>query len=165
MSFIKFVYDEISTLLGSLDSKFFNSIKNTGKLIVFTFDDNPELKNNPSFMNYLGEIVGLNFIVQKEKEHFKLLSIEKKLANSKSADFEFLDNSNGDLVLIEFVSLHGIDSSKIESIEIFKEFLESRFNQKIEAKTLNLISHHNRIEMKDGSKANFTILPILWSEV
>lgn len=68
-------------------------------------------------------------------------------------------------MLIEFVSLHGIDPSKIESTEIFKEFLESRFNNKIENKTDNLIDHHNRIEMEDRSRPNFTILPILWNEV
>lgn len=164
-SFISFIHDEISQLLASLSPNFLSSVKKTAKQIVFSFDDNPELKNNPSFMNYLGEIVGLNFILQKEKTRFNLLSVEKKLANSKSADFEFLDNSNGDVILIEFVSLHGIDPSKIENVEVFKEFLESRFNQKIEAKTVNLISHHHRIEMLDGSKPNFTILPILWSEV
>ena len=165
ISFIRFVTDQVSEVLNSIDPRFINTIKKTGKLLVTTFDDNPSLRNNPRFMNYLGEVAGLNYMLQKEKVRFELLAIEKKLRNSKSADFEFLDKSNNDKIFLEFVSLHGIDPSKIESTEKFKQFLEGRFNEKIAIKTKDLINHHNRIELEDGSKPIFMILPILWSEV
>ena len=164
-SFIKFVTGQISDLLNSIDPKFIGPIKNTGKLILLTFDDDPSLKNNPRFMNYLGELVGLNHIIQKGKDRFKLLAIEKKMPNSKRADFEFIDKANGDIVLIEFVSIHGIEPLKIETIQKFMKYLTDRFNKKIGEKTESLKNHYNRLEMEDGTLPNFTILPIIWSEI
>ncbi len=165
VALIKFAERQISELLERLDSKFHKAIKSTGKLMVLTFDENPEIGNNPRFMNYLAELAGLNHILQIHSKQFELLNIEKKLPNSKSADFEFLDTRNNDRILVEFMSLHGLDIEKVESNEELIIFLESRFSTKLAAKTIGLNEEGHRIILDDGFRVNFTILPIIWNEM
>jgi hypothetical protein len=165
VSFVKFAEKQVRQLLKDIDPKFHKSIIGTGRSMVFSLDQNPHLNNNPSFMNYLAELAGLNHILKIQENRYELLSIEKNLQNLRSADFEFLDKSNKERFFVEMVSLHGIDDSKIEGDSDLILFLKKRFNTKLENKTNGLDMKEDRVILEDGSEINYSILPVIWNEI
>jgi len=164
-NFITFIDEQVSELVDKVDTCFRTKIVSAVKSMILSVDTNVELKNNPQYMNFLGEIVGLNYILSKGESSFELKGIEVPLENGKSVDFVFYDKKNDDYLYVDFVSIHHIELNKVEKPSDLRSFLEGRFNQKLDSKTTNLKEDLNRIILKDGKSVNFAIQPIIWSEI
>jgi hypothetical protein len=161
--FLKFINDQARELFEKVDSTFHKEIRSTLKKIVFSFDTDVTLHNNPSYLNFLGEIAGLNHILNNVKNRFDLKEIEKKLPNGKSVDFVFYDNDSNEFLYVDFVSIHSINVKKLSCFQDLITFLELKFDDKLSQKTINL---NGSFKIKiDDLEINFTILPIIWTEI
>ncbi|GEO05539.1 hypothetical protein AAE02nite_32030 [Adhaeribacter aerolatus] len=165
ISFLMYLESEVFELLERTEQKFHNQIRGTIKKIVSSIDTNVEIPNNPKYLNFIGEIVGLNHIIYSAGERFKLKAIEQKMPNPKRADFVFYDKELDDEIYVDFVSIHNIDTKKLSNDDDLISFLEGRFNRKLESKTPNLDENFHRIKLKDGKEVNFAILPLIWTEI
>ena len=164
LSFLNFIDHQCCSLLETVEPRFRNHINGTIRNMLFAMDAAAIQPNNPAYINFLGEIIGLMHLLSLSNSNYELVEIEGSLSNGKSADFVFRNKESGDLIYIEFVSYHNIDPSKIESDEEFINFLEKKFDQKISDKTKNLNSEGNLL-MINGEEVLFAILPIIWTEI
>jgi len=142
---VKIVHDELAALMGGQAAEL-------------------NIKNNPQYLNFTGELTGLNHILRKGYNQFELREIELKLPNKKQVDFVFRDKETEEMLYVDFVSIHHIDIEKLSSDDGLILFLEKRFNAKLESKTKDLNKKLNKI-IVDGNEYNFAILPIIWTEI
>lgn len=163
ISFLNFVDSQCDILYSRVNESFKTAIKNTITELLLSFDVDIELRNNPAFMNFLGEIIGLNAILDIKEINFSLERLEFNLPNGKSIDYMLVDEK-GNRHLIEVLSIHNIDPCKIESEEGLQEFLRLKFNQKIETKTKDVETSDNIFLNVDGKDYQFNILPFIWTE-
>lgn len=163
LSFLKYIINQIQELLENIDPKFHGEIRKKITEMTFAIQTDVNQLRNPVHMNFVGEILGLNHILKFSKPRFRLEEIERKLTNCKKVDFVFRDADNK-LIYIDFVSIHNIDITKLSTSMDLIEFLEGRFNQKLENKTPNLIENFHKIE-DQGTYVSFAILPIIWTEI
>jgi hypothetical protein len=164
ISFLNYIDNQCSSLLETVEPRFRNQISGVIRNMLFTMDAASIQPNNPAYMNFLGEIIGLMYLLNSSNNNYQLVEIEGSLLNGKSADFVFRNKESGELIYIEFVSYHNIDPNKIESDEEFIKFLEKKFDDKISYKTENLDSEGNLLTIS-GEKVPFAILPIIWTEI
>lgn len=115
LSFLKFINQQSKGLFDKTNPKFHPKIRKKIIELVCTIETNVELPHNPSHLNFLAEIFGLNHILNDTEGRFKLEEIEKLLPNGKQSDFVFYDNETQELLYVDFVSIHGIDISKLSS--------------------------------------------------
>ena len=125
------------------------------KEVVLTVDINLYDNNNPSFLNFFGEIIAINHILSSPDNRYVIEDIEYKLKNGKSIDFSIYDNVYKDFLLIEIMNIH-FQKEKLLSYtpNEFLKFLKQRISDKYFDKT-NLIT--NNIVIK--------ILPIIWNNL
>jgi len=157
---------EVANLLSYIDEQCYKFIQNVPdklkqraktkiKDVVLTVDINLYDNNNPSFLNFFGEIIAINHILSSPDNRYFIEDIEYKLKNGKSIDFSIYDNVFKDFLLIEIMNIH-FQKEKLLSYtpDEFLKFLKQRISDKYFDKT-NLIT--NNIVIK--------ILPIIWNNI
>lgn len=163
IGFLDFIDSQVHLLFSITEKKFHPQIARMVKEMLTSIDPDVSLPNNPSYLNYVGEIIGLSHILSVGKGRFSLIAIEKELPNRKKMDFVFVDEIEKTELYVDFVSIHHINPNKLSSDRSFVDFLEDRFNRKIESKTVNLPNAYHQILLPEGQRP-FTILPIIWTE-
>lgn len=124
----------------------FTKIKQTIKDMIVTMDESP-LSNNSDYRNRLNELLVFNWL--SECENIKVISIEKKLENGKSCDFE-CQHKDGTIVLLEVLSINNLNVNKQDDSKTFSAFINSKVKDKFNDKT-------NRLSFIP----NIKIIPIL----
>lgn len=112
-----------------------NKLKDIIKNMIMTIDVNPMSKNN-DYRNRLNELLVFNYL--SECENIKVLSIEKKLENGRSCDFECSD-SNGMILLFEVLSINNLCVDKQDNSSTFSDFISNKIQNKYNEKTKGLI--------------------------
>lgn len=163
-SFIKFLEGEANFVFANTSNLVSKKIRLIISNIVLSIDTNINIKNNPQYLNFIGELTGLNYILRTGNNQFELKEIELKLPNKKQVDFVFLDKETDEMLYVDFVSIHNIDIAKLDNDDDLILFLEKRFNAKLESKTIDLNENLNKIIVV-GMEYNFAILPIIWTEI
>ncbi len=151
----------VESLLQKVDESLHSKLKETIRQMIVSIDK--KIGNNYQYLNFYGEILGLEFFLSKD-DGFKLIDIEKKLPNGNSVDFVFKSVEDKTPLYVDFISLHNIKPELLDSENEFVKFFENRFNQKIENKTKNLEFQENNLII-DDVKIPFIILPILWGDM
>ena len=162
-SFISYLENEAIYVLENTPYLFSKKIRFIISNIVLSIDTNININDNPQYLNFIGELIGLNHILKNGNNLFEFKEIELKLSNNKHVDFVFKNKETEELLCVEFLSIHNIDVLKLEVNDDLVLFLEKRFNDKLESKTKDLNENFNKIII-DGNEYNFVILPIIWSE-
>ncbi|TXK21246.1 hypothetical protein FVR03_23475 [Pontibacter qinzhouensis] len=165
IDFLKFIDTTAIKATEQLSEKFSNAVKEIVSEIIKAFDTDLSISNNPAYLNYIGELVGLQAITNPGNKKFELLEREYKLPNNLSADFYFLDLETSKTILVDFVSIHNIKPERVGSPDNLKFLLLNRINKKLESKTINLTKKENKVVLEGGQEINFAILPILWNEL
>ena len=165
VGFLSFIDSECVYAISHTNLRFHKNIRTIIESIILTMDTNTSIENNPTYLNFIGELIGLNYILKNGNDKFELVEIEKKLPNKKQADFVFKDKSTNELLYVDFISIHNIDPSKSVNDTELIAFLENRFNVKLGSKTTNLSEDFHKLNLPNNCKVNFAILPIIWTEL
>lgn len=163
-SFLSFVDQQSNLLVELLKPNFLREIKEILWKAISSIEIDTDKNENPDYLNHLGELFGLNHILTTGGNIFSLKQIEKELPNGKRVDFELENRRNKEFIHVDFLSIHGIDLSKIENNDDLARFLEYRLNQKIDNKKAGL-PNNKPILFSDGISLNLHILPIIWTEI
>lgn len=159
--FLEHINRVVKSLIKIVDESLHKKLKEPIKQMITSVDE--EIGSNYQYLNFYGEILGLEFFLAKSKD-FKLIDIERKLPNRKSVDFVFKDINDLTPLYVDFISFHNIKPVLLETNEDFIDFFEKRIKEKIDNKTKNLeFDGHNLII--NGSKIPFLILPIIWGDM
>ena len=138
LDFLNKLFEE---LCDSLTSREKGLIKTNVKHMLITFDK--------GHRNYIGEIAVLNNLIKSKS--YRLSSIEVKLPNGKSIDFQLELTGKSKFLLVEVMNIH-LEETKVDnSPEAIEKFLTERFTQKLESKTLTL-----------PDNIEFYLVPVLW---
>ena len=112
----------------------YTKIKQTIKNMIVTMDESP-LSNNSDYRNRLNELLVFNWL--SECENIKVISIEKKLENGKSCDFE-CQHKDGTIVLLEVLSINNLNVNKHYDSKTFSAFINGKVKDKFNDKTNRL---------------------------
>jgi len=163
-SFIKYLERNAIFVFENTSNLVSKKVRSIISNIVLSIDTDINIKNNPQYLNFTGELIGLNHILRTGNNQFELKEIEVKLPNKKQVDFVFKDKKTEEMLYVDFVSIHHIDISKLDNDDELILFLENRFNAKLKSKTNDLNENLNKI-IVNGKEFNFAILPIIWTEI
>lgn len=154
-NFLSYIDEQCYKFIQYVPDKLKQRAKTKIKEVVLTVDINLYDNNNPSFLNFFGEIIAINHILSSPDNRYVIEDIEYKLKNGKSIDFSIYDNVFKDFLLIEIMNIH-FQKEKLLSYtpDEFLKFLKQRISDKYFDKT-NLIT--NNIVIK--------ILPIIWNNI
>lgn len=155
MDFLKFIDIQSYKFVENVPEKLRHKAISKIKEMVLTQDIKLNDNNNPTFLNYFGEIIAINHIINSSNNRYCLENIEYKLTNKKSIDFQIYDNYNNDSILIEIMNVH-FQKEKLSSFssDDFKAFLIKKFEDKYYEKT-------NLSELNHIVK----VVPIIWNNV
>jgi hypothetical protein len=133
---IKGIVNEVKKVLENSrsDSQLHNEIGGIIKNLILSIDVSPDSTNN-DYRNRLNEILVFNLI--SENKNIKGISIEKKIGNGKSCDFE-CKCVDGSIVLLEVLSINNLDVKKQDNSLTFSEFIQEKIEKKYKDKTKNL---------------------------
>ncbi|WP_430933297.1 hypothetical protein [Saccharicrinis sp. 156] len=152
---IETIVKEIKELI---DSSLMPKVKDAIVQMMLAVDK--KIGTNFQYLNFYGELLGTHFILKKG---FNLIDIEKELPNGKTVDFVFNSKDDNTPLYMDFISYHNIDPSRYKTEEKFESFLRKKFEEKIIAKTVNLKSRDQFLEI-DNKEIPFMLLPIIWGD-
>jgi hypothetical protein len=164
MAFLEFINGAFTFCLEKVDPMLRSKLRLIGLNMLTAFDTNVSLKDNPTFLTYLGELLTVHRILTN-KSSYRLLDIEVNMPNGKKADFFLEDRNNNLNILVDAISVIGFNPSVPQNALDFIKYFHGRFRHKLETKLTGIsMSVDGRFSI-NGSPAIFTILPILWNEV
>lgn len=164
--FLKFIDDEIKKLLDICngDQCKVDKIKEKTKNVIIDFDKNTTIEHpNPSFMNYLAELLYASHIIPLASTRYDFFGFDVKIDNGKDADLAFRRKDNGQVVFFDNMSIHYVELEKLDSPQDLKDFLIKRIEDKLNQKTTNL-AKTNGGYIVNGAPSEFYVAPFLWNE-
>src|SRR5690606_239812 len=92
ISFLSLIEESVKSLVKIVNPVLLAKLRETVRQMILSIDE--KIGNNFQYLNFFGEIFGLNYILSHPSSKLELLDIEKKLPNGKKVDFVFI--SDGD---------------------------------------------------------------------
>ncbi len=164
-AFLAFLNHTCKNVQLRIDNRLHSKLKSIITNILVSFDTDVDLKNNPAYLNYLGELLIIDRILSAS-DKFRLEGIEVKLPNGKTADIQITDIVNGTKVLFDIVSINSFDTSVPKCDDDVRAFFEGKYNQKLETKTYGIKETDNgTVILITGDEFQFAIAPIIWNEL
>lgn len=122
--FLNFIDDIVCKILSNTDSSKRSQVRKLCYQMITSFNN-----KESQYSRHLSELCVLEKIVTDSR--FTLDQIEKELPNGKKVDFVFMADNNS-----YYVEVYNIDFDihRVESAELFKEFLTKRLEKKIDSK-------------------------------
>lgn len=164
-AFLRFINSTFKNAQSKIDASLQSKLKDIITKIVTSFDTDVNLKNNPAYVNFIGELLSIDRILHFS-DKFILTGIEVKMPNKKTADIQVIDIRDRSKVLIEVVSINNFDPNKLQSEDDVFACITNKFNQKLEDKTANLEeAASGTAVLINGDEVRFVIAPIIWNEL
>ena len=143
--FLNFIDKACLTIGKNIPDILLPKLRKTLMQLVMNFD-----KAKSRYRSYVAELLVLNTLISSES--FKLIDIEYKLPNGKSADYAF--NSTRGLILVEVESFN-ISTEAISTEEDLEKHINYRVEQKLKSKLGGLSNEWN---------VPFYLIQVIWAD-
>lgn len=166
IEFLRYLDEQLAFCIREIDENLKPKLRSIAFNVIGSFDTDVDLKDNPRYLTFLGELLTVHRILSL-KARFELLDIEVELPNGRRSDIFIRDRENGSKVLFDIYSIIGFNPLKPTDENDLINFFHGRYEQKLKSKLeglSSLTSGSLTVEVA-GEQIPFAILPILWNEI